>query len=255
MEVSILTYNVLYNKGYEQIETILDKYQPDILNLQEVQTSDKNLQKLATLGYALADYSNSFIFLGRIFGVATFYKKNKFRVLGTESIPLSRSAYEFVTSIVKILKGKSQCRSILKVIFETKSKKRLTIYNAHLSVIGTNGVRIRQLRQALHSDGLNSKNPLIFTGDFNYPYNRKGLERLMLSHQLKEATRNIAYTFAVARKADYTFLQILLFKLVKKFYQRYKLDYIFYKHLHLKKTERLNVTFSDHFPIFSIFTL
>jgi len=255
MTLSILTYNVLYNKGYEQLDKLLIALQPDILNLQEVDTTEKNLSKLEKLGYSLADYSNSFIEIGHIYGVATYYKKNALKLIDTKSISLYKSTYEFITNIIKIIKGKHQSRTILKTNFEVNGTK-ISIFNAHLSVFGTNGLRIKQLRQALDNYNFKTINPLIFTGDFNYPYGRKKLEKLMNSYNLKEATKNIDYTFVTDKKADYNLFQILLSFLVKKFYNhRYKLDYIYYKNLKLVKTKRIEVNFSDHFPILSSFQI
>lgn len=257
MTLNILTYNVLYNKGYEQLDRIISDFQPDVLNLQEVETTEDNLRKLEKFDYNLADYSNCFIHFGRIYGVATFYKKNSLTFINAQSIPLRRSTYELVTDIIRILKGKGQSRTILRTSFKTVGgKKEITIFNAHLSAFGTNGVRIKQLQQALDNYNFTTDNPLILTGDFNYPYGRKRLEKLMTRYNLKEATKNIYYTFDENKKPTYNLNIILLSHLVKKFYNhRYKLDYIFYKNLRLKNTRRIKENFSDHFPILSSFEI
>ena len=77
MTFSVLTYNTLFNRAVNKLDIIVSQLHPDILCLQEVETEEKNLKKIENLGYRLADYSNSFIKFGKIYGVATFYNPNK----------------------------------------------------------------------------------------------------------------------------------------------------------------------------------
>lgn len=253
MKFSLLTYNVLFNKAFTELEPILEKYKPDLLCLQEVDTSEKNLLKLEKKGYQLADYSNSLIQFGRIFGVATYYNQSKFNFLESGIIDLPRSIYELLLILIK--GGKR--RTVLKTDFTLmSSNKKLTIYNVHLSLYGINSIRMKQIRKTLNDINITEKTPVIITGDFNYfPYRRKRLENLMKKYRFFEATRSINYTITYTpSQTDYNRIQKLAAWLIRKFWNgRLKVDYIFYKRLRHKKTERIDIKLSDHFPILSSF--
>jgi len=251
MNFSILTYNLLHNRAYARLGEILKIYKPDIILLQEVDTKEDNLAFLEKFDYTLADYSNSFMYIDRVFGIATFYNKKKFHLTQSKPIWLSRGLFEF------IFDGLGKLRSILKTDFTCLSNnKKITLYNMHLTAVGTNRVRINQIKQALKFCALEKMIPTIIAGDFNYPYRRKILEKLMNKYDLKEGTKNLTYTFSPKKQASYILLNKIISTIVKKFYHdRYKLDYIYYKKLRLIKTVRIDANVSDHFPILSNFQI
>ena len=61
MQFSLLTYNTLLNDAQKGLHLIFNKYNPDLVCLQEMDTDAKNIEKIEKLGYSLADYSNGFI--------------------------------------------------------------------------------------------------------------------------------------------------------------------------------------------------
>lgn len=258
---SILTYNVLFNKATPHLKKIVTTYKPDILCLQEVDTNSDNLNKLEEFNYKLADYSNSFIKYGMIFGVATYFNAHKLRLTKSDSLNLPKSIYEILLTIIRILRGGNKPRTTLRTDFQLRSDGRIIIvHNVHLTTLATNHVKVKQLEKALNYEVLQKKAPIIITGDFNYlPYQRKALEQLMQEYNLKEATKNINYTYIGEldkKKTEYNFLQLILARIAKKFYtNRLKMDYTFFKGLKLIKTERIEVDFSDHYPIISYFNL
>src|SRR3989344_5253351 len=77
MTLSLLTYNLLHNKALTMLEKVIEPYSPDILLLQEIDTSESNLSIVESLGYTLSDYANSYLKYGKVYGVATFYKNKK----------------------------------------------------------------------------------------------------------------------------------------------------------------------------------
>ena len=263
MKFSILTYNVLFNNAVPQLATILNKYKPDIVCLQEVDTSAKNLQQLELDDYRLADYSNSFIKFGNIYGVATFYKKKNFRLVKSDSFNIPRSFFEILLLLMRLLKGLDQPRTMLGTDFVHEStKKKISVYNIHLTVMTTNTGRMKQINQILETFDSDRETSCILAGDFNYfPYARKNLENLMEQFGLKEATHNIPYTIEYTRGANgakmfhYSLLQKLSAKLIGRLFSlnRLKLDYIFFRHLQLIETKRVRFNHSDHFPIISEF--
>lgn len=261
MNFSVLTYNVLYNEAFSGLKLIVKEFSPDILCLQEVDTGENNLQAIEEYGYTLADYSNSFIKFHKTFGVATFYNQKRVLFTGSNIFQLPRNIYEILSLIIRILRGKDIPRTVLKTEFMLKEKKqKLVIYNTHLAVFETNGARVRQLKKILNFTDIHTKLPLLITGDFNYaPYRRKYLERLMRKHGLREATKSINYTFQTTKDGKFErfnlFQKIIIF-IGRIFHtDRLKVDYMFYKNLGLKKIERIEVRFSDHFPILATFQI
>ena len=131
MTFSLLTYNVLFNRAFSKLEKILSKYNPDILCFQEVDTGEENLIRLEKYGYKLADYSNSLIKFGIVYGIATYYNPKKIKLLDTDSFDLPKSLYEVITTAFKILKGGGKPRTIFVCwrlpsgVYETRKRKRL----------------------------------------------------------------------------------------------------------------------------------
>src|SRR3989344_4360614 len=136
MTFSLLTYNVLFNKAFLQIENILYKYKPDIVCLQEVDTSSNNLTRLEKFGYKLADYSNSFIQFGKIYGIATYFNPEKLKLIKSNSFNLPKSIYELIITLIRILRGGNKPRTILRTDFLLNKKKSISIFNIHLSLQG-----------------------------------------------------------------------------------------------------------------------
>jgi endonuclease/exonuclease/phosphatase (EEP) superfamily protein YafD len=105
----------------------------------------------------------------------------------------------------------------------------------------TNSARNKQIAKILADIQNGSINPVLITGDFNYPYGRKKFEHLINKFGLKEATNNIFYTFE---------MKLLGFIPVK-----WKNDYILYRHIKCLETKRIKVRSSDHYPIISTFEI
>lgn len=261
MNFSVLTYNVLYNEALNSLGKIIEEFQPDILCLQEIDTSEKNLNSIEKYGYKLADYSNSFIKFGKIFGIATFYSEKKMTLVNSTVVQLPRNIYEIILHIIRLLRGGNAPRTMLNTEFMLKKKrKKVAVYTTHLTAYGTNEARIKQIKKILNVAHKYSNLPLLIAGDLNYiPYRRKRLERLINIYGLHEATSSINYTTRITRDGKFekfNFFQKAIIRLayfLKK--NQFKSDYIFYKNLQLKKIIRIEVCFSDHFPIFATFQM
>lgn len=262
MKLSLLSYNTLYNKAVNQeLPELIKKYLPDIICLQEVLTEEANLKKIENLGFKLADSSNAFVSFGRIFGVATFYNPRTIKFRKSSIIDLNTSFSEYIFYLIRVLAGYNQPKVILKTDFTyKKTDKNFSVCNLHLYVFGSNEARVNHLDQALNSTDVKNNSSMIICGDFNYfPYRRKKLEKTMRKHGLIEATRNIHQTMNVIKGGileQFTRLQRILIPIFNRFIVKHiKTDYIFYRGLKLAKTERIENSHSDHFPIYSTFSI
>ena len=258
MKIRFMTYNVLYGQALVMLEKLLPKAKPDILCLQELETSEANLKRFDKLGYRLADYSNSFIKFGKIFGVATFYNADSMKFRQSSVINLPRSIYEL---ILFVLRGGNRPRTVLDTEFvPKKSTRAIRVHNTHLTSIAFNGSRMKQIREMLDDLPQPNTSAFILTGDLNYiPYARKKLETIITHYQLEEATKNIDFTLQYSRDGKlekYNVFQKWGSKLVSAlFTNKFKVDYIFFRNMRLHSTERIDIRASDHYPILSVFEL
>lgn len=255
MIFTLMTYNTYFNEAVCKLTKLLETHRPDILCLQEIETTEKNLKAINTFGYTLADYSNSFIKFGKIYGLATFYRDNRFKMSKSNIIFLRRSIFEFITSISRLFKGGNKSRTVLTTkLLDKDTNNNILIYNVHLSAHGTNSIRSKQIKQVLETTNPLSNQTVIITGDFNYPYRRKELETITKSYNLKEATNDILFTFKSIKTNSYSWFFRLADKIGNFFgIKHLKLDYIFYRNVKCLGSERIDVGFSDHFPIISRF--
>ncbi|EKE15464.1 MAG: hypothetical protein ACD_12C00008G0003 [uncultured bacterium] len=261
MNLSLLTYNTLFNNAVNKLDEVVNIYHPDIVCLQEALTDDISIQKIEKFGYKMADYSNSFVKFGKIFGVITFYNPKNLEYNDSFKLDLGINIGDFFFNFLRILLGYNQPKTILETNFVHKlTKKKVSVCNVHLYVIGSNELRIKHINKALKSISLSAKERLIIVGDFNYfPYNRKRLEKMMNKYELKEATANIRQTMKFSDNGKFekfNLFQRFALPFVNKFFiKQIKTDYCFYRGLRLIKTEKIESQASDHYPIISTFKI
>src|SRR3989344_392594 len=238
MVVSLITYNLLHNKALKMVNRVITAHDPDLLLFQEIETSEENLAHIESLGYKLADYANSYLKFGKVYGVATFYKPSKLIFNEASAINLPFGFYE---ALDFLLRGGRRHRTILKTEFHlVKNHKPLVTYNIHLTAKSTNTLRERQMEEIFQTLQLNNK-PIIVAGDFNYIYRRKRFEDIFQKYDLHEATNNIFITYRD--------------RWLKLFPVKSKNDYVLYHNIVHEETERINVPFSDHYPLISKFKI
>ncbi len=236
MVFSILTYNLFFHKGEGDIQNIIDKYQPDVICLQEV-ANDASLENTLKInGYKIAHKSASFYKHKIVYHILTCFNKSSTTLDISEYFNLPTSLYE---KMLKFMSKKQFPRTFTKTTFR-KNSKRITIFNSHLSSWATDIERVRQLTKIFRQTRAYT-HPTLITGDFNYPYGRKRLENIISQYNLKEATSSIDYTLQTK------FLGFIPIRM--------KLDYILYKNMNLKSIKLLEQKNSDHLPILAEFVI
>jgi len=260
MTLSLLTYNTLFNNGYENMDIIITTYRPDIICFQEVDASEVNFAKLLKYGYKLADYEASFIRFGKIYSAATFFNKKSIKFVSSRHIDKKHSLVGMIYNLLSlILRYGMQKTFLLTDFIHKKTDKRITICNTHLFVAAPNALRIDLINHVLKNLEINKKKKFIIAGDFNYlPYQRRRLEALMKKYGLREATKNLTQTIKFSSNGifeSFSIFQKLSLRIVNILFKKLKIDYIFYKGVKLVKTERIEVRFSDHYPILSVFNI
>jgi len=254
MDFSVFTYNTLFGNGQNALKKIYEKHKPDIVCLQEINTSKTSLHEIEKLGYTLADYSNAFIKFNEIYGVATFYNSATVSVTSSNSISLPTGIFDVIAYVIRVFKLGKKTRTVLESQFlHIKSGNKIIIANVHFSPFGTNGIRLKQLRKTIKEIASYDNKPTIIAGDFNYPYGRKKLEECIHEFDFKEATNSIFSTVQGKIFANTFIEKCSAFIIRKLFGNQCKLDYIFYKNCSLVSSKTLNSTFSDHLPILSYF--
>lgn len=261
MHLSLLTYNTLFNNAACKLDGVIDNYHPDIICLQEALTDTVSINKIEKLGYKMADYSNSFIKFGKVFGVITFYNSKRLNYKDSFKLDLGINLGDFFFNILRVVLGYNQPKTVLETNFTHKiTGKKICICNVHLYVVGSNELRIQHIKNALRSINLAKKDHLVIVGDFNYfPYNRLNLEKMMLRFGMREATSNIRQTMKFSKDGKfekYNWFQKFALKLLdQSIIKQIKTDYSFYRGLKLIKTERIESNLSDHYPIISTFKI
>lgn len=232
MKFSILTFNLDMSKGIPKLLRVVQEYKPDIVSLQEFDTSADSRKIIEDLGYTFAEGSYSFRFFFTRYSVATFYKKEKFRLVSGTRLSLPIGLIE----ILLFFKGGR--RSVASTLFEA-DKKKFWIHNVHLTPYTTNNLRTKQIHTTLKSVQ-SEKRPTIVLGDFNYPYGRKKFENIFKKYNFHEATDTIFHTF----RSTFRFLPF-----------KFKLDYVLYHGIKHISTIQIDKITTDHTPIITEFEM
>lgn len=238
--LTVLTYNVCFNKGLSALPLILQEHQPDIICLQEVDLGKPTVFESYLPGYVLGATSDSFYHVRHVYGLATLYKQKSVCQIGSNIITLPRSFYETVVGYITRKGPRSVLHSSF--VLNKNSKRQIHVYNVHLThIVASNTVRQKQLQEVFDQFHNTNRMPTLVLGDFNYAIMRRGLERIITQNNFREATSNLTYT-----EQRMMFLN-----------RKFKLDYILHSpHLTCIGTWRLDSfrEYSDHYPVLSAFS-
>ncbi len=164
----IISYNLKYHKAYGEIVRLANTYEPDLLCLQECFSSD--VQKKASYLRIAAKTSK-----GKL-GLAIYYRPDRFKVLETAAHPVKQSIIERYWNL------KSERPRLLVVKFRDKaSGNNFVVGNFHATeVTASNYTRREQIKTATSQlDDLAEGSPALLIGDFNYPFFKRGMYKLL----------------------------------------------------------------------------
>jgi endonuclease/exonuclease/phosphatase family metal-dependent hydrolase len=215
-QLNIISYNLKYNKALAEVTRLANTYEPDILCLQECFA--KELEKKASY-LRLATKTST----GKL-GLAIYYRSKRFKVKEKVAKPITQS-------VIERARKAERPRLLITWLHDKLSDQDIVIGNFHATeVSASNHLRRRQIKEAMDSlIEVSGTAPKILIGDFNYPFFRKGLHKLLSE-----------YNYVVGSSAALTF---------KSFYYKGELDFAAGVDLEDIKVASLPFGLSDHAPI------
>jgi len=214
-----ISYNLRKHSASEELEDLTDRYDVDVMCLQEADT-EKLPDKVGHL--QLADSTK-----GNRLGLAVYYDEKRFSAVDTNTFELKKSLHDYV-----LAPANERLLGVKMVDNETKHEVVIGDFHA-APLTATNSLRRHQIKaghEALLGMGGPGLQMTLMVGDFNYPFFTKNL----VEH-LKES----GYALTLSNRRTYT---------------RYKLfrghfDFATSLGLDIQNVETLPRGQSDHLPI------
>ncbi len=167
--ITIISYNLKYHRASTELAGLAEKYDADVLCIQECYSEQLPLK----LGSLLLAEKTKFNRLG----LAIYYNPSRFDVLQAKSYPLKKSIYDrfFAPAEERLLVTK---------LSDHASGQEILVGSFHAThIIASNHVRRHQIKTAHDKlSRLSGKHPAIMVGDYNYPLFKKGLKVFIERH-------------------------------------------------------------------------
>ncbi len=160
--LKIISYNLKYNRAYQELTELVSDYNADILCVQECH-AEKMPDHIGDL--VLGEKTEN----GK-FNLAIYYRKGRF--FNTEA-----SSHNLKVSILERMYMPQMERLLVTKLYDRVSGQEISIGSFHAThLIATNYLRREQIKGA-HDllAQLSQGSPAIMVGDYNYPLFRKGL--------------------------------------------------------------------------------
>lgn len=186
-KISILSYNLKWHRAYKILDDLVDKYDPDILCLQECH-ADKLPDQIGDL--VLADKTpNDHL------NIATYYRQGRF--FSTDS-----SCHYLKRALIEVLFFHRTERLLITNIYDRSTGKEISIGSFHATPhVTTNRVRRHQINTSHELLKSNNKGgPTVMVGDYNY---------LMFKRGLKMKIRKTGYELKLSEQPTYYFNKYL----------------------------------------------
>ena len=190
--INIVSYNLYHNNASSELEALAEEYGADIFCLQEADVSElpEHIKHLKLAGSTDKDRLDLVI----------YYNPKKFRLKEVKPFELERSMHDIIMS-------PNNQRLLAVKLISKDSLQTLVIASFHgAPLTDINRKRKRQIRQAhavLREFGEGA--PTIMTGDYNYPFFKKNLERV-IEMQGYEMVLSDRFTYARALPGRYDFV-------------------------------------------------
>lgn len=190
--INIVSYNLYHNNASSELEYLAEEYDVDIFCLQEADSAELP-ETVGGLKIAGTTDKNRL-------DLVIYYNPSKFRVKETKAFVLERSTHDLIMS-------PSNQRLLAAKLVSKNSSKPLVVASFHgAPLTDINRKRRRQIREAhtvLREFG--GDDPTIMTGDYNYPFFKKNLEKI-IGLQGYEMALSDKFTYARALPGRYDFV-------------------------------------------------
>ncbi|WEO76307.1 endonuclease/exonuclease/phosphatase family protein [Cryobacterium sp. SO2] len=180
--MKVISYNLRKNRASGELIALAEKYDPDLLCLQECDTLDLP----AEVGLLhLADSTTR----NRL-GLAVYYRKDRFTARKTQTFALKKSMHDMLLT-------PAHERLIGTLLYDMAAQRELVVASFHAAPLtARNSLRRNQIRSAHEELNVLGPNlPTLMVGDYNYPIFKKHL-----SNEVRES----GYDLTLSDSRTYT---------------------------------------------------
>lgn len=213
----ILSYNLRKHAAAGELDSLFDRWEPDVVCLQEARVEDLP-SRLDGLRLAAATDRNRL-------GLAVYYSASTFRFVESVSMGLKRSLHDIVL--------KPAHERLLGVqLHDIDANREVTVASFHAAPLtALNSLRRTQIRSALQAlEQLGPGAPTVMVGDYNYP---------VFKERLGDQVREHGYDLSLSNRRTYT-----RYRFFKGHY-----DFVTSQGLAIDDVMTLPQGTSDHLPI------
>lgn len=160
--MKVISYNLRKHRAAVELEELARTHDPDVLCLQEADTSDIPEQ---VGGLLLADATK-----GNRLGLAVYYRTNTYRAVDVRAIALKKSLHD------RVLKPAEE-RMLGVRLHDIDHGRELVVASFHAAPLtALNSLRRHQIRTALAElEAMGAGLPALMVGDYNYPVFKENL--------------------------------------------------------------------------------
>lgn len=215
--MKVLSYNLRKHRAATELEELEDRYEPDVMCLQEADVAALP-DRVDEMRLAAATDRNRL-------GLAVYYRENTFRLKESVSLGLKKSLHDIVL--------KPAHERVLGVqLHDIDAGREVTIASFHAAPLtALNSLRRSQIKSALEAlEVLGPGTPTLMVGDYNYP---------VFKESLGERIRRRGYDLTLSDSRTY-----MRYRFFRGHY-----DFVTSKGLSIGEVVTLPQGSSDHLPI------
>jgi len=215
--VKVLSYNLRKHRAAAELDELEDRWEPDVICLQEADVSALP-ERVDEMRLAAATDRNRL-------GLAVYYRENTFRLVDSVSMSLKKSLHDIVL--------KPAHERLLGVqLHDIDAGREVTVASFHAAPLtALNSLRRTQIRAALDAlERLGPGTPTLMVGDYNYP---------VFKERLGERVRRRGYDLTLSNSRTYTRYRFF----------RGHYDFVTSRGLWIEHVTTLPQGASDHLPI------